>query len=149
MRFVLVALLACGFGSSCTTVTAQTIASVRVERAPDDVQTLTYQSVQSFDATPVAIACLVTGIFYGGACWYYLLTPGPFDRAEAVSAARTFVERIGPCATIEGDPVVSRVGFDPVPKVTRLRTPSGETLPDGALNKLCSSRDSRRCPASC
>lgn len=142
LRFVVAAVLALTFASSCTTVTAQTIASVRIERAPDDVQVLTYQGVQSFDATPVAIACLVTGIIYGGACWYYLLTPGPFDRAAANATAQSFVKSLGPCATIEGSPIISRVGFDAVPPTTRLRTPSGEMVPDAALNKLCGSRAS-------
>ena len=141
MKIIILVLTALVLGSSCTTVTAQTTASLTVQRTNSPPETLQYQSIESYDITAVAVVCAVTAIVYGGGCWYYLFTPGPFDRQAATDSAHKYVESLGSCVALADEPKTVRLGFDPVPTSRRVTSLAGTAIPDSALKSICASAE--------
>lgn len=82
---------------------------------------------KSYDTKTIMWACIVTGIFYGGACWVYTMMPMTVQENNIVSDAQYALrDRLGVPQVEVKDPVVDRVSWDNNP--TELKIYPGSAL---------------------
>lgn len=131
---VLVVLAALG-AQGCIAVQTHLTADVVVERQGGHDHVV-YEAWDSHNVSGIAIGCIVTAWFYGGACWAYLATPFEDQSFESFEAAKRDVARLGGCAHIVSSRI-RRVGWDLRQREARLQTLGGRTLRDEDLKRLC------------
>lgn len=71
MRSIASALVIALFLSSCTSIRMQYDAELKTE----DGRTGSYVYQKSYDTSSIAVFCGLSAIFFGGACWYYVVMP--------------------------------------------------------------------------
>ena len=122
-------------GSGCIAVQTHTIADVVVETARGHDHH-SYEAWESHNISAIAIACLITATFYGGACWAYLATPFDEHEAAAISAAKREMEALGGCAHVVSARV-ERVSWQTGPRSSRLSTLRGRRFTADEIERLC------------
>jgi hypothetical protein len=105
----------------CTTIRMKYESTVNV-----DGVSLPYTYTNSYPVGGAhASLCMLTGIFFGGYCWYYLVMPTVLQKGQAIGEAQNRLpsqlagkkfEEIGPYS-------VSKVGFDEGPEEIQVGSP--------------------------
>ena len=121
--------------SGCIAVQTHTTADVVVQTARGHDH-YTYEAWESHNITAIAIACVLTATFYGGACWAYLATPFDEHEIASISAAKREVEALGGCAHVVAARV-ARVSWDVRPRASRLSTLRGRAFTADEMQRLC------------
>lgn len=98
MRFAI--LLVVALATSCTTTAA--VQGTLVYNAPGgETEALALEYEETFSTSALALACTVTAVIYGGACWAYLAVPFDADEATAMLHAREEAQKLGKCIGVE------------------------------------------------
>lgn len=121
--------------NACISVQTLTTADIVVETARGHDH-YTYEAWDSHNISAIAIACVVTATFYGGACWAYLATPFDEHELAAIGAAKREVAALGGCAHLVSARVIG-VGWDARSRVSRLSTLRGRALTSDDVQRLC------------
>ena len=123
-------------GSSCATVTTQTTGDLVITRAPNVApEHYTIEVIESHETTGLMVGCILTGIFYGGACWAYLATPFTDHREAAERHAVAEGARIGTCAEVVVTKV-ERAGWNG-PTTRQVTVRDQETVSISTGSNLC------------
>lgn len=122
-------------GSACFTVQTRVTADVIVETAGGHTHYF-YEATETHDTVGLAVACVATAIWYGGACWAYLAVPFDAQEATALRNAQLDVERIGACAHLL-QPRIEASGWNTGGRWVRLTTIRGETVAIEDARGLC------------
>ena len=123
------------FVSSCTSVAIRTTSTLEVAR-PDGAVRVEYESIGSQPSIGVAALCLVTGIIYGGTCWYYLALPDPWDKEKEEKLVREVASELGTCAK-PSFVRVERIDWSFKPRETRLLADDGAVLRPDEFRGMC------------
>ncbi|MFN7130695.1 MAG: hypothetical protein ACK4N5_01350 [Myxococcales bacterium] len=111
-------LAACAALTGCTSVTLRTTARIDRQALADETmlaeqqKTLEYEQVRQYPTHGTAVACFLTVVFYGGACWAYLAMPYDSHEAQAKSDAKQEIRsRYGERAAQDAFLRVERIGW--------------------------------------
>src|ERR1043166_9251623 len=132
--------------SGCVAVQVKTTADVIVETSTGHDH-YEYEGIESFDTAPIALLCVITVVWYGGACWAYLAMPFDDQERAGTEHAKRDVGGGGECAHLR-ETKVEKIGWTPIgDRKAKLTTLNGDVvrLAD-AQRTLCSHATSARAP---
>lgn len=132
---VVVVIGALAGANGCIAVQTHTVADVVVETARGHDH-YAYEAWESHNVSAIAIACVLTATFYGGACWAYLATPFDEHELAAIAATKREVAALGGCAHVVSARV-ARVGWDLRPRTSRMATLRGRAFTADETKRLC------------
>ncbi len=89
-RSLLVVLAAALVLTSCSSVRLRSESVIQLENG----QSATHDFEKSYDLGSIPVLCGVSAIFFGGACWYYLVLPTVNQKTELRQDADRDLERI-------------------------------------------------------
>ncbi len=131
-------------GSSCAFVQLKTTAVV-VAPEQDRVALLDYEAVDTMPLTGTAILCILTGVYYGGACWAYAAVPYDDQERDQKVLARADAARLVPCARLI-DIEVEAVGWAVERRWSAIKD-GARVFTSDELNALCSRDPASTLPA--
>jgi hypothetical protein len=148
MKSILIAsILVLVLGTSCTSVQTRVSGTLLVDRSQDEAPVqFSYEAVESHSTIGLAVACLLTGIYYGGACWAYLALPFDDHEILALEHAREDAMQLGRCAALTSLRV-DGAGYSAQSRKVRVVSPSGVELNELEIRRLCERPARRRPPA--
>jgi hypothetical protein len=127
LKKLLLVLMACLSFAGCTTIRMKYESTVEVEGVS--------QSYTYINSYPVggahASLCMLTGIFFGGYCWYYLVMPTVLQKGQVIQEAQNRLpsqlagkkfEEVGPYST-------SKVSFDEGAEEIRIGSSTANQTP--------------------
>jgi hypothetical protein len=127
LQKLLFALITCLAVAGCTTIRMKYESTVEVEGVSQP-----YTYINSYPVGGAhASLCMLTGIFFGGYCWYYLVMPTVLQKGQAIQEAQNRLpsqlagkkfEEVGPYS-------VSKVSFDEGTEEIRIGNSTGNQNP--------------------
>lgn len=121
---------------ACATVQTRVTGDLLVSRDDEAPTAYGYEAVETHSMTGTMVACILTGIFYGGACWAYLAAPYDGDKRAALEHAHEDATRIGRCTDLVSLKV-EHAGWRNDPRSFHVKTASGRLLTPREVDELC------------
>lgn len=122
---------------ACSTIAVRTRADLTIQRPSSPPLRVSYENVGTYSLSSLSGLCIITGILYGGACWYYLALPDEDEVGPERRQLQSLLTRIGPCAT-SGTVRIEGAGWGKVDgNWPALRADDGRTIGMAELEGAC------------
>jgi hypothetical protein len=136
-RAVLIAVLFASTNLACSTIAVRTTAELIINRPNQPPERLAYENVGTYSLSGLSGLCIITGIFYGGACWYYLALPDSDETGAERRQVNSLVTRMGSCA-ITSDVRTEQTAWGSVPGTwPKITAANGRQLSMAELDGAC------------